>query len=243
MGTSPTVILVHGAFADASGYAGVIRLLQSEGIEVRAPMNPLRGLASDADAVARFRTTVDGPVLLVGHSYGGAVISQAAAAIDGVTGLVFLSAFALDAGESCATVTNPFPQALLATTNVPSPYDAPGAAGGPDLFIRIADFHRTFCADLSDELGAIMAVSQRPLSAAAFTENATVAGWKSLPTWYMVSKRDEAIPPDAERFMAKRMNAVTEEVDGSHAAFIAQPHIAAGLILRAIAAAKVAAAV
>ena len=237
MATTPTVILVHGAFADASGYAGVIRVLQSEGVEVRAPMNPLRGLAFDADAVARYRTAVDGPVLLVGHSYGGAVISQAAPAIEGVTGLVFMSAFALDEGESCASVTEPFPPALLATTNVASPYDAPGAARGPDLFIKISEFYRTFCADLPEELAATMAVSQRPLSAAAFTETATVAGWKTLPTWYMVSEQDNAIPPDAERFMAKRMNAVTESISGSHAAFIAHPDVAAGLILKAVASA------
>ena len=237
MATTPTVILVHGAFADASGYAGVIRILQSEGVEVRAPMNPLRGLASDADAVARYRTTVDGPVLLVGHSYGGAVITQASPAIDGVTGLVFLSAFALDEGESCASLPEPFPPALLASTNVASPYDAPGAAGGPDLFIKISEFHRTFCADLPEELAATMAVSQRPLSAAAFTETATAAGWKNLPAWYLVSEQDNAIPPDAERFMAKRMNAVTESVNGSHAAFIAHPDIAAGLILKAVASA------
>lgn len=237
MATTPAVILVHGAFADASGYAGVIRTLQSEGVEVRAPMNPLRGLAFDADALTRYRTTVEGPVLLVGHSYGGAVISQAAPAMDGVTGLVFLSAFALDQGESCASVTEPFPAALLASTNIASPYDAPGAAGGPDLFIKISEFHGTFCADLPEELAATMAVSQRPLSAAAFTEPATTAGWKALPNWYLVSEHDNAIPPDAERFMAKRMNAVTESVNGSHAAFIAQPDIAAGLILKAVASA------
>jgi len=237
MSTDHTVVLVHGAFADASGYAPLIRILEAQGVTVRAPMNPLRGLASDADAIVRYTTTIDGPMVLVGHSYGGAVISQAAPAVKNATGLVFLSAFALDEGESCASVQEPFPPALLATTNVASPYDAPGAAGGPDLFIKIADFRETFCADLPEELAAPMAVSQRPLSAAGLTENATVAGWKSLPTWYMVSERDNAIPPDCERFMAQRMNASTEEVNGSHAAFIVHPDVAAGLILKAVAAA------
>src|SRR5580658_6336726 len=113
MPASPTVVLVHGAFADASGYAGVIRVLESHGVEARAPMNPLRGLASDADAVARYTTAINGPILLVGHSYGGAVISQAAPAVKDVTGLVYLSAFALDTGESCASVQEPFAPSLL----------------------------------------------------------------------------------------------------------------------------------
>jgi pimeloyl-ACP methyl ester carboxylesterase len=235
MASSPTVVLVHGAFADASGYAGVIRELQSQGVAVRAPMNPLRSLAFDADAIARYTTTIDGPIILVGHSYGGAVISQAAPAIKDVIALVFLSAFALDEGESCASVQEPFPPSLLASTSVPTPYDAPGAPGGPDLFIKISEFHQTFCADLPAEVAAPMAVSQRPLSAAGLTEKATVAGWKDLPTWFMVSEQDNAIPPDCERFMARRMNADIESVSGgSHAAFIAQPGIAAGLILKAI---------
>ena len=235
MASNPTVVLVHGAFADASGYAGVIRQLQSQGLEVRAPMNPLRSLAFDADAIVRYTTTIDGPVVLVGHSYGGAVISQAAPSAADVIALVFLSAFALDEGESCASVQEPFPPSLLASTSVPSPYDAPGAPGGPDLFIKISEFHKTFCADLPTEVAAPMAVSQRPLSAAALTEKATIAGWKDLPTWYLVSEQDNAIPPECERFMAKRMSANVESVSGgSHAAFIAQPDIAASLILKAI---------
>jgi pimeloyl-ACP methyl ester carboxylesterase len=237
MAATPTVVLVHGAFADASGYRDVIRILQHAGVNVRAPMNPLRGLVSDADAIIRYTTTIDGPIVLVGHSYGGAVISQAAPDVKEVAGLVYLSAFALAEGESCASVQTPFPPSLLASTSIASPYDAPGAAGGPDLFIKIADFHQTFCADLPADLAATMAVSQRPLSLAALTENATAAGWKSLPSWLLVSNQDNAIHPEAQRFMAHRMDASTEFVDGSHAAFIAHPDIAAALILKAVAAA------
>ena len=235
MGSGPTVVLVHGAYADASGYAGVIRKLQSRGVEVRAPMNPLRSLAFDADAVARYATTIEGPIVLVGHSYGGAVVSQAVPLLNDVIALVFLSAFALDQGESCASIQEPFPAPMLASAIVPSPYDAPGAPGGPDLFIKVSEFHQAFCADLPASVAAAMAVSQRPLSAAALTETATTAGWKNLPSWYMVSEGDNAIQPDCERYMARRMNAHVESVSkGSHAAFIARPDIAASLILKAI---------
>ncbi len=145
--------------------------------------------------------------------------------------MVFLAAFALDMGESCASLQEPFPSSLLVSTAVASPYDAPGATGGPDLLIKIEEFHQTMSADLPDDLAAVMAVSRRPLSIGAFTEPATVAGWKSLPSWCMVSEHDNVISPEAERFMAKRMGAEAPYADGSHAAFIARPDVATALIL------------
>lgn len=233
----PTVVLVHGAFADASGFAGVIRELSSAGHAVIAPPNPLRGLASDAEAVRRVVGGVGGPVLLVGHSYGGGVITQASAGLPGVVGLVYLAAFAPDVGESCASVTEPFPAPLLASTVRPTSYDAPGAVGGPDLLISPEGFRETFCADVPVDLSEVMCASQRPLAAAAYTENATAAGWREHRTWYQVASGDNAISPAAERFMAERMNATVEEVDGSHTAFIARPVQAAAFIAAALAAA------
>jgi pimeloyl-ACP methyl ester carboxylesterase len=231
----PTVVLVHGAFADASGFGGIIRELSSRGYRVLAPPNPLRGLTADAAAVSAVVGAIDGPVVLIGHSYGGAVITEASGHAGNVVSLVYLAAFSLDAGESCASVQAPFPASMLATTVVPTAYDAPGAAGGPDLYIGEDGFRETFCADSPAELAQVMYATQRPLAAAAFGENATAAGWKSVPSWYQLSRHDNAIAPQAQEFMAKRMNSVTEEIDGSHTAFIAQPERTAAFIQKALA--------
>ena len=235
--TSPTAVLVHGAFADASGFKGVIRELGSTGHTVLAPPNPLRSLAFDAATIADYVAAIEGPVLLVGHSYGGAVITQASAALGNVTGLVYLAAFGLDAGESCASVQQPFAPSLLSTTSYPTTYDAAGAPQGPDLYIGHEKFRETFCADVPVDTAEVMFATQRPLSLAALTENATAAGWKTTPSWFLVCEHDNAISPDCERFMAERMRATTRSIAGSHTAFIAQPVAVAAFIGEALAAA------
>ena len=232
--SQPTIVLVHGAFADASGFAGIFSELTAAGYDVMAPPNPLRSLAFDAAAIRAVVQAIDGPVLLVGHSYGGAVITQASAGLSNVTGLVYLAAFGLDEGESAASSQEPFPPSLLGVNNYPTSYDAPGAPQGPDLYIKKEPFRETFCADLPVDVAEFMAAAQRPLSAAAFTEKCTAAGWREHPSWFLVSEHDNAIPPDAERFMAERMKATTETINGSHTAFIAQPVAVANFIKKAL---------
>jgi pimeloyl-ACP methyl ester carboxylesterase len=234
--STPSVVLVHGAFADASGWAGVIRELTAAGVTVSAPPTPLRGLGTDAEALKAVVGAIEGPVLLVGHSYGGAVISQAAADLPNVVGLVYLAAFGLDAGDSLLSVQEPFAPPLLATSGRPTSYPAPGAAGGPDLSIDLAQFRETFCADVPVDVASVMAVSQRPLSIAAASEALTgTPGWRAKPSWYLVSAHDRAINPDAEHFMAERMGATTETIDASHVAFISRPVAVTAFISGALA--------
>lgn len=232
--SKPTVVLVHGAFADASGYAGVIRELQQADLTVIAPPNPLRSLAADAASIRAVVEAIDGPVVLVGHSYGGAVITQASAGLTNVEGLVYLAAFALDEGESVGDVQEPFEPTLLAGSARPTPYDAPGAAGGPDLYIDTKTFRETFCADVPADLAAILAVSQRPVAAATLGEKCTAAGWKTIPSWYLVSAQDHTINPETEQFMAARMAATTETIQASHLGFVSRPVETAAFILTAL---------
>jgi pimeloyl-ACP methyl ester carboxylesterase len=227
-------VLVHGAFADASGFAGVVRELSTAGYRVLAPPNPLRGLAGDAGTISAAVAAIDGPVMLVGHGYGGAVITQASAALNNVVGLIYLAAFSLDVGESCASVQAPFPVSMADAAVEPTPFDALGASDGPDLFIGKGQFRDTLCADVPIDLAHVMYATQRPIAVAAYTDIATAAGWNALPSWYLVAKEDNAISPDAQQFMAQRMGSTTEEIDGSHAAFIAQPVRAADFIKTAL---------
>ena len=233
MANSPTVVLVHGAFADASGFADIITELNGAGYTVHAPANPLRSLTTDAKTLSTFVSAIEGPVVLVGHSYGGAVITQASAELTNVTGLVYLAAFGLDEGESLQTIQEPYPVTLLGQNIAFTSYDAVGAPGGPDVYVA-KDFRETFCADLDEKTSAVLEATQRYLSAAAYTEPASAAGWKTIPSWYLVSEHDHSISPDLERFMADRMKATTQSIDGSHVAFIAKPHEVAEFIKLAL---------
>ncbi len=226
----PTIVLVHGAFADASGFAGVIAELEGSGYTVVAPPNPLRSLLNDGESVRRVVAAIDGPVVLVGHSYGGAVIGQASAGLSNVKALVFLAAFGLDVGESAVSAQQPYPAPLLATENEPTPYEAVGAPGGPELYVKKERFQEVFCADSSDAAAALMYATQRPLAVAALTEQATGAGWHDIPSWFLVSDHDNSISPQAEEAWAKRMGATTEHIDGSHTAFIPRADRAAAII-------------
>lgn len=234
MAAQPTIVLVHGAFADASGFAGLIGDLEASGYPVVAPPNPLRSLLTDADSVARVVGAIDGPVVLVGHSYGGAVITQASAGMSNVKALVYLAAFGLDIGESCVSAQEPFPAPLLATENQPTPYDAVGSPGGPEVYVKKERFREVFCGDSSEEVAAVMYATQRPLAVASLTQNATAAGWKDIPSWFVVSDHDNSISPKAEEFYAERMKATTSHIDGSHTAFIPR-HAEIAEVIRAAA--------
>ncbi len=233
--TSPTVVLIHGAFADASGYAAIIQNLEADGLTVFAPPNPLRSLSIDADTVRAFVAEIEGDVVLVGHSYGGAVITQASASLPNVKALVYLAAFGIDVGEDCLSVQGKYAPSKLATTARPSSYDSIGSPGGPELHIDYASFHDTFCADLPADVAAVMAATQRPVAAASLSEPATAAGWKTIPSWYLVCEGDNAINPELEKFFAERMGATTGTSSGSHVAFIAQPEQSTELIKKAVA--------
>ncbi|MFJ7254976.1 alpha/beta fold hydrolase [Streptomyces sp. NPDC098085] len=232
-GARPTVVLVHGAFADASGWNGVVERLQRDGYTVMAPANPLRGPASDSAYLTDVLKSIRGPIVLAGHSYGGAVIGTAAAGNPQVKSLVYVSAFMPDKGEGLADLGAKFAGSDLNTALKPVPFRKSDGTEGIDLYIRPAEFHNVFAADVPSETTDVLAASQRPISGAAFMEKATAAAWRTIPSWALVATRDKAIAPDLERFEAKRARAHTVEVDSSHAAMISHPDVVADLIRQA----------
>lgn len=229
-----TVVLVHGAFADASNWSGVIPVLKAAGVAVQAPANPLRGINHDADYIASLTNQIPGPVVLVGHSYGGAVITNAGSRADNVRGLVYVGAFIPDEGETLQGLAEQATDSKVFPALRPSQYPSGAEEPGVEFTIDPGAFHDIFCADLPAAQAEIMAVSQRPLSGVAFGEMTQDPAWRSLPTWAVISPSDFIIGPAGERLMAERAEATITEIDASHAMMISQPQAVADVILAAV---------
>ena len=228
--TSPTIVLVHGAYAESASWNGVIADLQRRGYTTIAAANQLRGLQHDAAYVRSVLESVSGPIVLVGHSYGGSVMSEAAEGVAGVSALVYVASFLLDVGESTDDLVTRFPGAQLGSAAEPVPFPGPGGDTGTEFYIRQDRFHELFAADVAPDEAAVLAATQRPIAGAALTEAATKAAWKTIPSWTLIATQDLAIPADAARFMADRAGSTTVEIDASHAVTVSQPGVVADLI-------------
>ncbi|MGY1694743.1 MULTISPECIES: alpha/beta fold hydrolase [unclassified Geodermatophilus] len=235
MTSKQTVVLVHGAYAESSSWNSVIRPLAAEGHRVVAWANPLRSVAADAAALSDLLRTVEGPVLLVGHSYGGAVVTNVAPDAGDVVGLVFVAAFALAPGESCADASALVPGSTLGETQVRVPL----AGGGADTYIAPDRYHQQFCADLPHEEALLMSVTQRPITEAALGEaSGDRPLWRDLPSWFLFGELDRNIPVGAHRRMAERAGArrAVEVPGASHVVGMSHHDEATRLVLEAAAA-------
>jgi pimeloyl-ACP methyl ester carboxylesterase len=222
---TPTVVLVHGAFADASSYHPVTKGLLDSGIPVVAVAVPNRSLIGDAAMVRAFVETVEGPVLLVGHSYGGAIITEAGDASN-VAALLYLAGYALAEGESLAQLQGQFPDSDLPGALIQTPFPATKhSAAGMDVSVDPAKFASVLAADVDPDVASALAVSQRPLAAAAFAETATTAAWRTRPTWAIVCTADHGILPQVQRFGYERAGATIREVHSSHLVMLSQPAV------------------
>ncbi|MPY36939.1 alpha/beta hydrolase [Streptomyces adustus] len=222
----PTVVLVHGAFADSSSWNAVTARLERQGYPVIGVANPLRGLADDSAYLSSILDTVPGPVVLVGHSYGGAVITDAATGHSNVKALVYVAAFAPDQGETGLSILGQYPGSRLPPALAVRPYP-----GGQDAYVNPADFRQVFAADVPAGKARLMAAGQRPVSLAAFAEPSTAPAWKSVPSWFLVAGSDRAIPPAAEQAMAHRAGSHTQVIQGaSHAVLVSHPDATAHII-------------
>ena len=230
-----TVVLVHGAFADGSGWSGVIERLQAAGIPVRAIVNPLRGITADSAYVASVFSQIPGRILAVGHSYGGAIITNAATTAGNVAGLVYVAAFAPDEGETLQDIEAGSTDSVLNAAIRPSTYPV---GSGPETEIELsidpASFHDAFAGDLPEKDAAILCAAQRPVAAAAFGEKNGPAAWKNLPSWAVVATGDKAAGADVVRSMAQRAKTHIAEVEGSHVIMISQPQAVTDTIMKAL---------
>src|ERR687894_3131621 len=230
-----TVVLVHGAFADGSSWNGVIERLQAEGVQVTAPANPLRGISIDSAYINSYLEQIEGPVLAVGHSYGGAALTNAATNANNVVGLVYVAAFAPDEGETLADIEGDSKDSVLTTALAPLQYPTgEGAERAVEFAIDPEKFHDAFAADLPAEQSAVMAATQRPVAELAFSEPSGEPAWKNLPSWAVVPTGDKAAGSDVVRSMAERSGATITEVEGSHVIMMSQPQAVTDVILRAL---------
>ena len=230
-----TVVLVHGAFADGSSWSGVIERLQKKGVRVTAPANPLRGVAIDSAYVASVIKQIPGPVLAVGHSYGGAVITNAASNADNVVGLVYVAAFAPDEGETLGEVEAGSKDSVLNSALVPGQYPTANGGTATEFAIDPAKARDAFAGDLSDEQAALIAAIQRPVSELGFSDKSGPPAWKKLPCWAVVATGDKAAGTDVVRAHAQRAGATITEIEGSHVIMISQPQAVTDVIEAALA--------
>lgn len=231
----PTVVLVHGGFADASAsWNDVVQQLQNRGYPVMAPANALRGLPSDSAYLASILNSISGPVILVGHSYGGAVITNAAAGAPNVKALVYIAAFVPDTGEALGELIGRFPGSEIQAATYPVAYPNPDGTIGTDLYLQPDQLRRVFAADLPASTTKIMAVTQRPFSAACFSDLTQGAAWHTIPSWGLIATQDLAIPPALQRFEYQRASARrTVSVAASHCAMVSHPDLVTQLIIDA----------
>ncbi|MEW2079187.1 alpha/beta hydrolase [Streptomyces sp. NPDC013433] len=222
-GAKPTVVLVHGAFADSTSWNDVIRRLRHDGYPVVAVANPLRSLSGDSAYLKDVLAGIEGPIVLVGHSYGGSVISNAATGDKNVKALVYLAAFLPEKGESAVDLSGRFPGSTLGDALRPVPVTNADGSRGTDLYIQNDKFRHQFAADVPRNETDLMAVTQRPVTEAALAEGAAEPAWKTIPSWVLVATRDLNIPAAAQEFMAERAGARTTEVRASHAVSVSQP--------------------
>lgn len=220
-----TVILVHGAFADGGSWGNVIPLLEKAGCDVIAVQNPLTSYDEDVATTRRVIDAQSGPVVLVGHSYGGAVITKAALGASNVKALVYVAAFAPDANENLQALLEKYPSKIGKAL-------VPDAAGF--LYIDRAQFKEVFAADVSERDLSVMSASQKPIASQTFGQAYGTPAWKEIPSWYLIANDDQAINPDLQHVFAQRMNATTRDVNSSHVPFASNPSVVAGIISEAV---------
>jgi pimeloyl-ACP methyl ester carboxylesterase len=236
--TKPTIVLVHGAWADASSWTKVIQRLQATGHDVVAIPNQLRGVAADAAVVRAYLDTVDGPVILVAHSYGGFVITNAATGAANVKALVYVDAFIPDEGQPAAAIIGSESVLLPALTNPTSLFKIVPIPGAPanvvDTYLLPEVVAASFANDVSSEDAALIAATQRPASIATIAEPSGPPAWKDIPAWAVIGRMDRIIPPAAQRAMAEHAGAQTTEVDASHVSMISHPDVVIQVIDKAL---------